>query len=187
MHGQSGRHEVVATEVAIRVAEEADLDAAAELFRLYLDFYEVQPQDPDRPRAFIAERLKERDSLILLASAPEAASASASASASGAGAGAGAGTLGFAQVYPMISSLDMAPSWLLSDLYVPPAGRRRGVGRALVRDVIRRAREAGMSGVQLDTAYDNHTAQHLYEAEGFTRDPFHIYLHDLRRADGHTT
>ncbi|KIF69080.1 acetyltransferase [Streptomyces sp. AcH 505] len=167
------------TEVAIRVAEEADLDAAAGLFRLYLDFYEVQPQDPDRPRAFIAERLKERDSLILLASAPEAASASASE--------AGAGALGFAQVYPMISSLDMAPSWLLSDLYVSPAGRRRGVGRALVRDVVRRAREAGMSGVQLDTAYDNHTAQHLYEAEGFTRDPFHIYLHDLRRADGHTT
>lgn len=169
------------TEVAIRVAEEADLDAAAELFRLYLDFYEVQPQDPDRPRAFIAERLKQRDSLILLASAPEAASASASE------AGAGAGALGFAQVYPMISSLDMAPSWLLSDLYVPPAGRRRGVGRALVRDVVRRAREAGMSGVQLDTAYDNHTAQHLYEAEGFTRDPFHIYLHDLRGADGHPT
>ncbi|WP_328582683.1 GNAT family N-acetyltransferase [Streptomyces sp. NBC_00370] len=163
------------TEVAIRVAEEADLDAAAELFRLYLDFYEVQPQDPDRPRAFIAERLKERDSLILLASA------------SASEAGAGAGALGFAQVYPMISSLDMAPSWLLSDLYVPPAGRRRGVGRALVRDVVRRAREAGMSGVQLDTAYDNHTAQHLYEAEGFTRDPFHIYLHDLRRTDGHTT
>lgn len=175
------------TEVAIRVAEEADLEAAAELFRLYLDFYEVQPQDPDRPRAFVAERLKQRDSLILIAAASEPASPSETAAASEthSASASEAGALGFAQAYPMVSSLDMAPSWLLSDLYVSPAGRRRGVGRALVRDVLRRAREAGMSGVRLDTAYDNRTAQHLYEAEGFTRDPFHIYLHDLRGTDDH--
>lgn len=175
MNGQSGRGEEVAPGVAIRVAEEADLDAAAELFRQYLDFYEVRPQDPDRPRAFIAERLRNRDSLILLAIE------------SGTGSELGAEALGFAQVYPMLSSLDLGPSWLLNDLYVPPAARRRGIGRALLRDVIQRAREAGMSGVQLDTAYDNHAAQHLYEAEGFTRDPFHIYLHDLRPAEDHNT
>ncbi|MCX5140935.1 MULTISPECIES: GNAT family N-acetyltransferase [unclassified Streptomyces] len=146
----------------VRVAGEADLDTAAGLFAAYLDFYEVTPQDPGRPRAFLAERIEADDSLILLASVPDM------------------GTVGFAQVYPVLSSLDLGPGWLLSDLYVDPAGRRAGVGRTLLREVLRRAREAGVSGVQLDTAYDNHAAQQLYEAEGFVRDPFHIYLHDLR-------
>lgn len=79
----------------------------------------------------------------------------------------------------MFSSLAMKPAWLLGDLYVAPAGRRTGAGRALLREVLRRAREAGVSGVQLETAYDNLVAQGLYEAEGFVREEFHVYFHDL--------
>lgn len=147
--------------VVLREAGEADLDVAAELFRGYLDFYEVEVTDPDRPRAFLAERLAAGDSFVLLAEVP------------------GAGTVGFTQVYRIVSSLSMAPMWLLNDLYVAPAGRRTGAGRALLREVLRRAREAGVSGVQLETAYDNHVAQGLYEAEGFLREEFHAYFHDL--------
>ncbi|MET9886033.1 GNAT family N-acetyltransferase [Streptomyces sp. NPDC006430] len=54
-----------------------------------------------------------------------------------------------------------------------------GTGRALLREVLRRAREAGVAGVQLDTAYDNHIAQGLYAAEGFEREEFHLYFHCL--------
>ncbi|MFF1408742.1 GNAT family N-acetyltransferase [Streptomyces sp. NPDC058289] len=147
--------------VVLRQAGEADLDTAAELFRGYLEFYEVEVEDPERPRAFLAERLAGGDSFILLAEVP------------------GAGTVGFTQVYPMFSSLAMKPAWLLGDLYVAPAGRRTGAGRALLREVLRRAREAGVSGVQLETAYDNLVAQGLYEAEGFVREEFHMYFHDL--------
>ncbi|MER5488057.1 GNAT family N-acetyltransferase [Streptomyces sp. NPDC002812] len=147
--------------VVLREAGEADLDTAAELFRGYLEFYEVEVEDPERPRAFLAERLAGGDSFILLAEVP------------------GAGTVGFTQVYPMFSSLAMKPAWLLGDLYVAPAGRRTGAGRALLREVLRRAREAGVSGVQLETAYDNLVAQGLYEAEGFVREEFHMYFHDL--------
>ncbi|WP_371617210.1 N-acetyltransferase family protein [Streptomyces sp. NBC_00454] len=147
--------------VVLRQADEADLDIAAELFRGYLDFYEVEVEDPQRPRAFLAERLAGGDSFVLLAEVP------------------GAGTVGFTQVYPMHSSLSMRTAWLLGDLYVAPAGRRTGAGRALLREVLRRAREAGVAGVQLETAYDNHIAQGLYEAEGFVREEFHAYFHDL--------
>ncbi|MBT2446695.1 GNAT family N-acetyltransferase [Streptomyces sp. ISL-43] len=150
--------------VVLREAGEADLDAAAGLFRGYLDFYEVQVEDPDRPRAFLAERLKAGDSFVLLADVP------------------GAGTVGFTQVYRTFSSLSMRPAWVLNDLYVAPSGRRTGAGRALLREVLRRAREAGVSGVQLETAYDNHIAQGLYEAEGFVREEFHMYFHDLSEA-----
>ncbi len=45
--------------------------------------------------------------------------------------------------------------------------------------MLRRAREAGVSGAQLETAYDNTVAQGLYEAEGFVREQFHVYFHDL--------
>ncbi|MCX5195906.1 GNAT family N-acetyltransferase [Streptomyces sp. NBC_00249] len=148
-------------QVTLRVAGGSDVEAAAELFRGYLDFYEVKVEDPDLPRRFLAERIARDESLVLLADVP------------------GAGTVGLAQVYRTFSSLALRPMWILSDLYVDPRGRRTGAGRALLREVLRRAREAGVSGVQLETAYDNHVAQGLYEAEGFVRDPFHIYFHDL--------
>ncbi|MFE2548483.1 GNAT family N-acetyltransferase [Streptomyces sp. NPDC059355] len=147
--------------VVLRVAGQGDLDVAGGLFRGYLDFYEVKVEDPDAPRAFLAERIRAGESLVLLADVPEA------------------GTVGFAQVYRTFSSLALRPMWILSDLYVDPSGRRTGAGRALLREVLRRAREAGVSGVQLETAYDNHVAQALYEAEGFEREEFHVYFHGL--------
>ncbi|MFD7081666.1 GNAT family N-acetyltransferase [Streptomyces sp. NPDC002181] len=147
--------------VVLRVAGHGDLDVAGALFRGYLDFYEVKVEDPDAPREYLAQRLQGGESLVLLADVP------------------GAGTVGFAQVYRTFSSLALRPMWILSDLYVDPSGRRTGAGRALLREVLRRAREAGVSGVQLETAYDNHVAQALYEAEGFERDAFHVYFHPL--------
>ncbi|WP_328763316.1 MULTISPECIES: GNAT family N-acetyltransferase [unclassified Streptomyces] len=153
----------------VRVAGETDVEVAAALFRGYLDFYEVKVEDPDAPRAFLAERIRADESLVLLADVPGA----------GPGAEPGASAVGFAQVYRTFSSLALRPMWILSDLYVAPSGRRTGAGRALLREVLRRAGEAGVAGVQLETAYDNHVAQALYEAEGFERDAFHIYFHGL--------
>ncbi|MFE3995989.1 GNAT family N-acetyltransferase [Streptomyces goshikiensis] len=147
--------------VVLRAAGEDDIETAAGLFRGYLDFYGVAVEDPDRPRAFLAERIRAGESLVLLADLP------------------GAGTVGFAQVYRTFSSLAMRPVWILYDLYVAPSGRRGGAGRALLREVLRRAGEAGVAGVQLETAYDNDAAQALYESEGFVREEFHVYFHEL--------
>ncbi|KJY22787.1 MULTISPECIES: GNAT family N-acetyltransferase [Streptomyces] len=148
-------------DIVVRTAGEADVETAAALFRGYLDFYEVDVQDADAPRAFLAERIAKDESLVLLADVP------------------GAGTVGFAQVYRAFSSLTLTTAWILNDLYVAPSGRRTGAGRALLREVLRRARAAGVAGVQLETAYDNTVAQGLYEAEGFVREEFHVYFHDL--------
>ena len=49
--------EDAATVVSVRAAGEADVETAAVLFRGYLDFYEVDIEDPDAPRAFLAERI----------------------------------------------------------------------------------------------------------------------------------
>ncbi|MFI5984414.1 GNAT family N-acetyltransferase [Streptomyces sp. NPDC051555] len=151
--------------VVVREAGDGDIEVAAGLFRGYLDFYRVEVEDPRAPREFLAERIGKGESLVLLADVDAAAG--------------GVVTVGLAQVYRTFSSLALRPAWVLSDLYVAPDGRRTGAGRALLREVLRRAREAGVSGVQLETAYDNHVAQGLYEAEGFVRDEFHVYVHDL--------
>ncbi|MFF2194454.1 GNAT family N-acetyltransferase [Streptomyces sp. NPDC058157] len=147
--------------VRVRVAVEADLEVAAELFRGYLEFYEVAVEDPGRPREFLAERIAKDESLVLLAEVE------------------GVGTVGFAQVYRTFSSLAMRPVWVLGDLFTAPSGRRTGAGRALLREVLERAREAGVAGVQLETGFDNEVAQGLYESEGFVREGYYIYFREL--------
>jgi GNAT superfamily N-acetyltransferase len=50
-----------------------------------------------------------------------------------------------------------------------PASRGSGVGRALVEECVRRARERGCSAVRLSTQVPMQAAQRLYERIGFTR------------------
>jgi ribosomal protein S18 acetylase RimI-like enzyme len=57
----------------------------------------------------------------------------------------------------------------LAELYVVPSSRGRGMGRALLRQCVRRARARGCDYVDLATSEDDVGARHLYEAEGFRR------------------
>ena len=97
----------------VHAASLADLADLVPLFSAYLDFYEV-PAPEEQVRAFLAERLRQGDSTLFLARDAEARA------------------LGFVQLYPLFASLALRPSWLLSDLYVRPEARRRGVGEALM-------------------------------------------------------
>jgi ribosomal protein S18 acetylase RimI-like enzyme len=56
-------------------------------------------------------------------------------------------------------------------LAVEPAAHGRGVGRALVMEVIARARAEGRVGVAMYTRPSMVAAQHLYESVGFSRQP----------------
>lgn len=56
----------------------------------------------------------------------------------------------------------------LQELYVVPARRGRGTGRALLEATIALAREAGAGGVDLNTGETDTAARALYESAGFS-------------------
>ncbi len=63
-----------------------------------------------------------------------------------------------------------AEDCLLEDLYVAPAGRGRGVGRALVDLTAERARARGCRRIELDVNDANEAALALYRSAGFSND-----------------
>ncbi len=60
------------------------------------------------------------------------------------------------------------PEAHLQELYVAPAQRGQGIGRALLEAAMAAAREAGATGIDLNTGETDTAARTLYESSGFT-------------------
>ena len=56
----------------------------------------------------------------------------------------------------------------LEELYVAPAQRARGMGRALLDAAMQAARDEGATRMELGTSEDDTAARALYESAGFT-------------------
>lgn len=147
--------------VRVRPAGIEDLPALVPMFDGYRQFYR-QPSEPDRAEAFLADRLRNRDSAIFLAEV-------------------GGRPVGFVQLYPTFSSVSIGRAFVLNDLYVVAAARGSGAGRALLEQAARYGREQGALYLELSTEVTNTTAQALYAATGWERESaFHHYSLDLR-------
>lgn len=150
------------TTPAIERATAHEVDELVPLFNAYLDFYRC-PAEPARVRAFLAERLAQRQSVVFLARLDGR-------------------SVGFVQLYPGFSSLALAPAWTLNDLFVEPAARGQGIAEALMTAARDLARDTGAAELVLQTARDNATAQRLYARLGYRRDDdFLTYALDPRR------
>lgn len=134
----------------IRRAQLSDLAALTPLYDGYRVFYD-QPSDLHVAERFLADRLRQGDSVIFLAEEDGRA-------------------LGFTQLYPIFSSVTAGPAWLLNDLYVDPDARRGGVARALLERARVHGLETGARWLALSTQKTNHPAQRLYESLGWQRD-----------------
>ena len=134
--------------IDIRRATPGDVDVVAPLFDTYRVFY-GKPSDPALARDFIDARLTRGESVILLALQEGKA-------------------VGFTQLYPAFSSVSATHVWILNDLLVLPDARRGGVARALLSAAADFARADGALRLELETDHDNHTAQALYQAMGWT-------------------
>ncbi|TQR12786.1 GNAT family N-acetyltransferase [Psychrobacillus soli] len=133
-----------------------DLDSLVELFDLYRQFYK-QASDLKGAREFLEERLMKKESIIFIAFDDGKA-------------------IGFTQLFPSFSSVSMQKSWVLNDLYVKEAARRKGVAEKLINQAIDFAGETSAKGILLETAADNVNAQKLYEKIGFKRDTSYYYF-----------
>ncbi len=146
----------MAHDFAILRADLQQVDTIAPLFDAYRHFYRQAP-DLEHAREFIKDRLARSESVIFLAVRE------------------GIG-LGFAQLYPSFSSVEMKRLWILNDLFVTPSARKRGVGRVLLERARQFALETGATALMLETAVDNLTAQRLYEQLGWKREvEFYTY------------
>lgn len=99
----------------IEIANIFDANAAAVLFNAYRVFYGKSP-DLEGARRFLSERLIHQQSVILLARDQAGA------------------YVGFAQLYPIYSSVSMRKKFLLNDLFVTPAARGNGVRSVIWTD-----------------------------------------------------
>lgn len=143
------------TPVATR-ATPADLPAIAALFDDYRAFYGM-PHEPARATRFLEQNLASGRALLFACRS-------------------GDELAGFAQVYPTWCSLEMAPVFILHDVFTAAHRRARGVATALLAAVTREAVQHGAIRVDLMTATGNRTAQRLYESLGWVRESaFHAY------------
>ncbi|MGA2217909.1 MAG: GNAT family N-acetyltransferase [Terracidiphilus sp.] len=71
--------------------------------------------------------------------------------------------LGLAHFIFHRSTISIAPTCYLQDLFTLESARGKGVGRALIEEVFRRAQQAGSSRVYWHTHETNETARKLYD------------------------
>ena len=136
-----------AAEIPVRIAEVED---AAEIARLLHDF-NTEFSDPSPGVVVLTEnarRLLATGEMVVLLG--------------------GSGPDGIAMVRYRPSVWSGALDAYLEELYVAPALRGRGIGRALLEATMTAAREAGATRIDLGTGETDTAARALYESCGFT-------------------
>ena len=147
--------------IQIRRADIHDLGLITPLFDLYRQFYE-QASDLVSAKSFLQQRIRQNESVIFLAFD-------------------GADAVGFTQLYPGFSSVSMARTFLLNDLYVVSSHRRHGVGSLLLATAVAHAKAEQAVRLSLTTNAANATAQSVYEAQGWAREKaFLTYNFELK-------
>lgn len=147
----------------IRRATLDDLDRLLPLVRGYREFYK-QRHDATIERQFMQRHLSDGTSIVFLAldDAGEA--------------------IGFTQLFETFSTVHLSSTLVLEDLFVTPDARGNGAASALLDAALGYARESGASGMFLETAMDNTTAQRVYERNGWSREArFYKFNAPLRR------
>jgi ribosomal protein S18 acetylase RimI-like enzyme len=142
--------------ILIRSATVADAEQLAPLFDAYRSFFAGESQLA-RSRDFLTERLERRESVVLAAFE-------------------GSTPAGFLQLYPLFSSWYCKRQWFLSDLYVAPEFRTRGIGTLLVRSCIDFAKQTEARAILVELPHSEPHLVDFYGKLGFAKDAvFDLY------------
>lgn len=134
-----------------------DLETAATLFNNYRVFYR-QEDDYEKCKKFIQERLdNEQSNIFIIYVADKAA--------------------GFVQLYKLYHYIKLKKQWLLSDLFVDPDYRGKGLSVALIDRSKQWCEETGACGLMLETEKTNDIGNKLYPRCGFEYDGNHNYYY----------
>ncbi len=141
-------------------ANESHIPEISRLFDLYRQFYKCEP-NIDLATQFISDRFNNGESVVFVAQAKVRLK-------------------GFVQMYPSFCSVDAIKIFILYDLYVDENDRKSGIGGLLMKKATEFAKAEGASRIDLLTAFDNRSAQHLYEKLGYKRDLEDFYAYSLK-------
>ena len=131
------------------------LEKLAPLFDAYRVFYKKE-SDLKAAKKFLEERLSKNESVVFMVYEGEKA-------------------LGFTQLYPLFSSVSMAPLWLLNDLFVDPSYRGKKIGKQLLEAAQDHCKITNAKGVSLETEKTNLIGNQLYPKMGFEADQEHHF------------
>lgn len=133
----------------IKKVTTADISSVALLFDAYRVFYH-QTSNLAAAFEFLEQRISNEESVVFLAVLQNE-------------------PVGFVQLYPVFSSVQMKKSWILNDLYVAESARNQGIGEALLQQAKQFGRETAAAYLLLQTGYDNYSAQSVYEKNGWIK------------------
>ena len=143
--------------IQIQRAHLSHLDQLAQLFDAYRVFYRKKP-NLGGAKQFLNERMDKKESVIFVALLEQQ-------------------LVGFTQLYPLFSSTNMQPIWLLNDLYVAEEHRGKSISKGLIRAAQEHCKVTKGKGISLETEKSNLPGNALYPRMGFALDQAHHFYY----------
>jgi GNAT superfamily N-acetyltransferase len=141
--------------IQIQRAQNTHLNELAQLFDAYRVFYKKE-SNLDDAKCFLSDRMDKKESIIFVALLKNE-------------------VVGFTQLYPLFSSTNMTPLWLLNDLYVAKQHRGNQISKGLIKAAQEHCKITKANGISLETENNNVPGNALYHKMGFARDQEHNY------------
>lgn len=134
----------------VRQAAIQDLKRIVPIFDSYREYFK-QEKNPMEVEHFLFEKFNHLESIIFIAELHSE-------------------VIGFAQLYPVFSSLTLQRVWLLNDFFIIESYRNQGVGKQLLAGVKEFASLTKAKGIELSVEHTNEKAWKFWEKQGFTLD-----------------
>ncbi|WP_026568495.1 GNAT family N-acetyltransferase [Bacillus sp. UNC41MFS5] len=150
----------MSSKLIFRQATIEDLPKLVPIFDSYREYFK-HPKDPLKVESFLYEKFEHLESVIFIAEQQSE-------------------VIGFAQLYPIFSSLSLQRVWLLNDFYITEQCRNGGIGKQLFAKVKEFTLLTKSKGIELSVEHTNEKAWHFWENQGFkVDDEFRYYFYKV--------
>lgn len=151
---------MVSYELIVRQATIKDLPKIVPIFDSYREYFKQQ-KNPLKVESFLFEKFVHLESVIFIAEQESE-------------------VIGFAQLYPIFSSLSLERVWLLNDFYISEEYRNNGIGKQLFAKVKEFTLLTKSKGIELSVEHTNRKDWKFWEKQGFRiDDEFRFYFYKL--------